>query len=182
MKKTIAVTAILSAYFLFLSANGFAQLRTDNRTNPGTETLLTTAEINSMLTHVNANLVSAYAANEKALRDFKKNFKDVKDVSWYNLSNGYAAEFTDKDIKSSVLYNKAGRWQYTIRRYGERDLPVDVRSLVKSQYYDCSITGIDEVRVDQKIIYLVHMEDENTWKNVRVCDGEISLIENYDKD
>ena len=182
MKRKIAVIAILSAYFLILSTKGFAQSMTDKRTIPGTESLLATAEYSSLLSHNNAVVASAYDVNSKALRDFKKNFKNITDEIWYSVPSGYDAEFTENGIKNSVVYNKAGHWQYTIQHYDENSLPDAVRSIVKSQYYDCSITAVDEIQADQKTIYLVHMQDKNTWKNVRVCDGEMTLLEDYDKE
>ncbi|HTQ65187.1 MAG TPA: hypothetical protein VMI12_10335 [Puia sp.] len=181
MKKTNAVIAILSAYFLVLSINGFAQLRTDKSTIPGTETLLTTAALSSQLLHDNAIVVSAYDVNSKALRDFKKNFKNVTNEVWYSVPGGYDAEFTEDDIKNSVVYNKEGRWEYTIQRYGEDKLPDEIRSIVKSQYYDYSISTVDEIHVDQKPIYIVHMQDKDSWKNVRVYDGEMTVIEDFNK-
>src|SRR5262249_36229714 len=100
---------------------------------------------------------------------------------WYKLEDGYLAEFSADDIKTSVLYDNRGWWKYSIRRYNESKLPADVRRIVKSTYFDYTITLIEEINVHEKVIYLVHIEDSKTLKNLRVCDGEMEIIEEYDK-
>ena len=70
---------------------------------------------------------------------------------------------------------------FTIIYYDEKKLPPEVRAIGKSTYYDYSITRVDEIHVNSQIIYQVHMQDENTWKNIRVCDGSIEVVEDYNK-
>jgi hypothetical protein len=43
-----------------------------------------------------------------------------------------------------IGYGKHGYWLYTIRRYDEKNLPADVRALVKSTYYDYTFLHIDK--------------------------------------
>jgi len=74
------------------------------------------------------------------------------------------------------FYNKKGRLLYTIDYYGEKGLPVAVRTTVKSEYYDYSIISVEEVKVQGRHIYLVDMEDAATIKTVRVEDGEMELV------
>ncbi len=56
-------------------------------------------------------------------------------------------------------------------------------ALVKSQYYDYTITLVEEIEVPMKpLVYVVHMEDSATLKNVRVSDREMEVLEEYKKD
>jgi hypothetical protein len=71
--------------------------------------------------------------------------------------------------------------KFTISYYDEKKLPDEIRSIVKSTYYDYSITCVEEIHIDSKIIYIVHMQDDKTWKNVRICDGEMEIVEDFDK-
>ncbi|MGI8952391.1 MAG: hypothetical protein ACR2FN_12510 [Chitinophagaceae bacterium] len=67
-------------------------------------------------------------------------------------------------------------------RYDETKLPHDVRAQVKSTYYDYAITTVDEVHYQGQIVYLVHMQDANTWKIIRVnSDGEMDVYQAFDK-
>lgn len=119
--------------------------------------------------------------NSRAMRDFKKNFPTVEGATWSSIKDGWVASFVQQDIRSTVVYNEHGDWQFTINYYGEHHLPSEVRAAVKSTYFDCSISGVEEVHVQDKTVYLVHLQDEKTWKKVRVYEGEMELIENFDK-
>jgi hypothetical protein len=52
---------------------------------------------------------------------------------------------------------------------------------VKSNYYDYTITVVQEITLHSQTIYLVHMQDETTWKVLKVADGEMSIIEDFNK-
>ncbi|MBS1597916.1 MAG: hypothetical protein JST75_06805 [Bacteroidetes bacterium] len=119
--------------------------------------------------------------NSKAMRDFKRSFPDAEDEQWYSFKDGYAVRFKEEGKDHMVTYNRGGDWQYTIANYGERNLPQDIRALVKSTYYDYTITLVQEVTAHDQTVYLVHMQDESTWKTLRVSDGEMSIIEDFNK-
>ena len=54
----------------------------------------------------------------------------------------------------------------------------EVRALVKTTYYDYTISHIDEIHLTEQsnTIYLVLIEDDKTFKTIRVCDGEMEEI------
>jgi hypothetical protein len=62
-------------------------------------------------------------------------------------------------------------------------LPKDVRALVRSTYYDYHITQADEIlqHGNEEPVYLVHLKDEKSWKNIMIKDGEIIEREEYGK-
>jgi hypothetical protein len=81
-----------------------------------------------------------------------------------------------------VFYDNKGRWVYTIKWYGEKDLPRSVRTLVKRTWYDHTITQVDEVlQGNAPVVYIVHMEDATSWINVRICEQEITETTEYVK-
>jgi hypothetical protein len=115
--------------------------------------------------------------NIKAVRSFERLFKGVENTHWYNVDNGLIVYFTDNGIKSRANYSKNGGWLSTIRSYAEEHLPKDIRAQVKREYYDYSITWINEISNETQLYYVVHMQDKTSWKNVVVCDGEMAVIE-----
>jgi len=119
--------------------------------------------------------------NTKAMRDFKKTYPHIESEKWFSFKDGFAAKFTEDGIQRMVTYNRIGDWLYTIAYYEEKQLPEDIRALVKSSYYDYTITVVQEITARQQTIYLVHMQDANTWKTVRVADGEMSVVEDFNK-
>ena len=130
-------------------------------------------------TLINAGSETINTINTRVVRDFVKNYRDVFDEKWYKVSNGYIAKFVRNGLENMAAYNTSGHWMFTIIYYDEKKLPPEVRAIVKSTYYDYSITRVDEIHVNSQIIYQVHMQDENTWKNIRVCDGSIEVVEDY---
>jgi hypothetical protein len=61
-------------------------------------------------------------------------------------------------------------------------MPRDVRAMVKSQYYDYTITLVEEIIEPFKpLVYVVHLEDVETLKNIRVSEREMEVMDEYKK-
>ncbi len=119
--------------------------------------------------------------NVKAVRDFDLAFVNATDKHWYVLEDGFVVYFIMNRIQMKTFYDKKGNRMHTLRFYSEEKLPFDVRDLVKRNYYDCHIYLVIEIDKDNKTVYLVKMEDKNSWKMVRVADDELTEVENFRK-
>ena len=129
-----------------------------------------------------ATPASAVEINNKAVRNFTKDYKKATGVKWMKTSGGqFAAYFSNDNIQSLVVYNKKGNYECMLRYYQEEKLPREIRGLVKSTYYDYDIYLITEVNRNEKIAYVVKMEDKTSWKTVKVVDGEMEVMEDYTK-
>src|SRR5438309_9686049 len=84
------------------------------------------------------NLGSDRAA-VKAAREFWKKYGEGKNESWYKLEAGFLAEFSETSIKYKSVFDRKGNWLYSIKEYSEKELPKEVRDLVKGAYYDYTI-------------------------------------------
>jgi len=111
----------------------------------------------------------------RATREFWKKHGEGKDEKWYKFPKGYLAEFMDGDIGTKVVYDIKGNWCYTLRQYTEKELPKEVRALVKSTYYDFSIGWVKEVSQFQSLVYIVHIDNAPEWKDLIVRDGELEV-------
>jgi len=120
--------------------------------------------------------------NTRALRDFFSKYECASDVAWYTVSNGYIVRFRIDSAFSRSAYNTKGNWVYTIKQYAEKQMPKAVRALVKSTYYDYSITLVEEIeQPNDHVRYLVHLQDNISWKNVLVSDGQMEVVEDKKK-
>lgn len=118
----------------------------------------------------------------KAARDFAERYPEVEEPRWYIAKNGFIVRFELDSIDSRSAYNLRGAWVYTIKVYPEKKMARSVRHLVKSTYYDYTITQIEEIdRPNEHKVYIVHMYDSTTWKNVQVRDGELKVLEEFKK-
>jgi hypothetical protein len=124
-------------------------------------------------TFLNINSLRTERAGVKAAREFWKMNGEEKNEKWYKLPGGYLAEFNEGSIQNKVVFDKNGNWVYTMREYSEKELPKDVRRLVKSIYYDFSIGWVKEVSQFQSQVYVVHIDGPSEWKDLLVRDGEI---------
>jgi hypothetical protein len=118
--------------------------------------------------------------NVSAVRDFVTRFNDPANARWFKLQDAtYMAKFEVPDISYRVAYSNRGDWLYTIQTYYEKKLPRDVRGIVKSKYYDYSITQVEQVEHPEAIatVYIVHLKDDKSWKMVRVCNGEMDEMQ-----
>jgi hypothetical protein len=120
-------------------------------------------------------------ANLHAQKDFNLKYKNVSNASWYEVDGGAIARFMSGNVSTSVIYGKSGGWLQTISCYGEKCMPKDVRAIVKGTYYDYDIVNIQEVQLPDKdsSIFLVDIQDANSIKVLRVCEGEMEVIHEY---
>jgi len=119
--------------------------------------------------------------NSRAIKDFKKSFKLPSEEKWFKIETGYIVKFNQDGIQHRADYDNKGNWKATTRYYSEKQLPKDVRSQVKSVYYDYTITTVQEIIFPEHHVYLVNMEDEKTILIIRICDGEMDVYKDLKK-
>lgn len=117
--------------------------------------------------------------NSKAVKNFSKSYKN--NAAWFEITDGYMAVFNEGGIKTKVYYDKKGRLIGQIRSYEEDKLPRDIRHQVRSKYYDFHINYVNELTALKTTVYLVKIEDERSFKTIRVADGEMTETEAFDK-
>ena len=128
-----------------------------------------------------ADLRSDDVVNAKVAKHFKKEHPQAMQESWYTFKDGYAARFNEGGALQMEGYSRKGNWQYTIVYTDEKKLPANIRSLVKSVYYDYEITFVEEITVHAQKIYLVYVQDSTTWKVLRVTDDEMVIMDDFNK-
>lgn len=119
----------------------------------------------------------------KVMRDFLKRDQSATNADWMEVETGFVVKYTDKrNNHCRTVYNSRGAYVYTIKQYGENNLSRPVRGIVKSQYYDYTITLVEEIHQPMKpIVYLVHLEDDYGFKHVQISDGEMEVTKEYKK-
>lgn len=173
------VAILLSA---LVTTNGAKAQKTDFSAlyNDGSKVTLTKA-VPANLTY-EANALSGIST--KAIKDFSKTHKNVSNEKWNTTADGFSATFTENDAYNVVFYSKKGSWVGEMKGYVEEKMPAAIRKIVKREYYDSKITYVQEVETlnsYRNVTYIVHLEDANTIKLVRVCDGEMDVCQQYTK-
>ena len=119
-----------------------------------------------------------FKTSAKIQTEFDKLFTNAENVSWIALDKEFVARFSMNDQNHQALLNKKGALIYHISYGSEKNLPVDVRKLVKSTYFDYSITRTFKVEEDRRTIWVVNMEDDKKLIVVRVENGEMEEVSN----
>lgn len=129
------------------------------------------------------NILRSNEINVWAIRDFMTRFEGVEDAVWFLVpKGGNEAYFIRDGFGNRVIYDKSGGWQMSLLVYEENKLPRDIRSLVKSYYYDYDLVLVEEVRTLGGTEFIVYMEDKSSLKLLRVTDkGEMDLFQELDK-
>jgi hypothetical protein len=182
MKKIISLPVILGFFcFAAMPNTSGAQTMDKNPISMKSNTLSAAMKLTENANNEIAEITYVNEVNQKAMRDFKKTFKDVSNEKWYSVKNGFLAEFSSNSSKNRVVYDKKGHWVFTVSYYEEKSLPAEIRAIVKPVYYDYTISRVEEVHTDDKTIYIIHVQNGTRLKTLRVCDGEMDLIEDLPK-
>ncbi len=117
--------------------------------------------------------------NAKAIMHFNTTYKNVSDVQWSVVPDGYMVFFSAQGNTNRVFYGKHGNWKFSVSYYGENKLPKEIRSQVKSVYYDFAIKSVQEINLTGKTVYLVYIEGDNSSKQLKLSDGEMEVVKDF---
>lgn len=137
---------------------------------------------------VNPDLAAAHMLNRnevniRAVRDFMKRFDQVDHTRWFSTpEGGYESYFMQNGYWDRVYYDKRGNWLCSLICYGETKLTRDIRSFVKSAYFDFDITMVEELRRPEGIEYAINLENSSEIRIVKVNrEGELEVLQELDK-
>jgi hypothetical protein len=119
--------------------------------------------------------------NQKVTQAFDRNFKDAVGQRWYQLNKNFLVEFIREDMQNKALFQKNGYLIYHISYGFEQNLPDDVKRLVRGAYGDYNITRAVNVLQENRNIWVLNLEGLKKLILVRVEDGELQEVGNYEK-
>jgi hypothetical protein len=182
MKKIISLPVIFSlCCFAAMPNRAGAQAMAKNTVIVKSQYLSAAMKLTEDSKSEIAEVAYVNTVNQKAMLDFKKTFKDVNNEKWYQVKTGFLAEFSFNETKNRVVYDTKGNWRFTVSYYAEKNLPAEIRAIVKPVYYDYTISRVEEVHAGDKIIYIVHVQNASSLKTLRVCEGEMDLMADFPK-
>ena len=119
----------------------------------------------------------------KAMRDFIKRNSKAVNIEWMLVNGGYVVKYNDnRNSNCRTVYSCHGNYVYTIKQYNEQQMLHEIRDMVKRTWYDYAINLVEEVLVPAKpVVYIVHLQDAATLKNIRISEGEMEVIEDHNR-
>lgn len=124
---------------------------------------------------------STATVNDKIAKSFKKYFGSAAEQNWSVVDGNFLNRFHSNGVLTNALFSKNGNLIYTITYGTEKNMPEDIRKIVKSEYYDYSITMAIEVQQDKRDIWVVKVDNADEQITVRVEDGEMEAMQKFDK-
>lgn len=124
---------------------------------------------------------SSVTVSSRINKAFSQVFQGATHLRWYEIDKNYLVKFIMNDQENRALFTGGGRLVYHISYGTEKNLPADVRDLIKSRYYDQTITRILKVNQDERLIWVVSMEDKKEYIMVRVEDNEMEETKRMEK-
>ena len=146
--------------------------------------LISPLRAQNAIASVNINEIKtkhAYALNDKAERNFRREFRTVYNPKWVEKEDGFRAKFVENDISYMVDYDKKGNWLNTISNYSEDHLDTHIANAVKMAFLGYAIVHVTEIKKGKATIYLVKIDNQKLLKTIRVENGEMDVYESYVK-
>ncbi len=122
--------------------------------------------------------------NVKAVKNFKRSYKDASNETWATTADGFTASFNAAGISNKIFYDTKGKWSGSLKGYTEDKMDADVRSIVKNSYAGYKINYVKEVETPASLgapTYIVYIENNNSIKLVRVCNGDMDVYQEFQK-
>jgi len=136
----------------------------------------------------NPDLTGVYILNRNeiniwAVRDFLDRFDKVDNDIWFlTAKGGFEAYFIQDGYGERVIYDKYGGWQSSLISYREDKLPRDIRTEVKSTYFDMDISMVEEVQTIEGVEYVINLEDKSNIKVIKVNkEGVMEVLQDLNK-
>jgi hypothetical protein len=113
--------------------------------------------------------------------EFYKLFNNAENVRWNIINRNYGVTFGINDLRYRVLLNPKGKLIYKITYGKEKQLPKEIRKMVKGRYVEFIITAVSLVEEADRKIWVINLEDDSEYVIARVENNEIGENMRYTK-
>ncbi len=161
----LLLTGTVFSQHIFHPKNNAAYIYGDKLSNPAGDRSIATGRVSIF-----------------ALKSFAKEFPNVSDEKWYRIKDKYLVEFVKNDNRQKALYNMKGTLIYNINYGSEKDLPADIRKMIKREYVEYLILRATNVNEHNRNIWVIDLREDNQLVIARVENKIIEGIYRYQTD
>jgi len=119
--------------------------------------------------------------SQKVSESFASLFKGAEAPKWFVADKNYVVDFILNNQVNKAEFTKNGHLVYHMAFGNEKQMPTDIRTIVKSKYFDFSINSTVKITYLEKSAWIVNIEDAEHFLVVRVVDGVMDVIEKIAK-
>lgn len=118
--------------------------------------------------------------SQLALTAFKDSFQNVTYSKWYRVrKNNYLVYFKANENVSRALYDAKGNLVSYFFYGSEKDLPLDIKSLVMGKYPDYDILLTVEVCQGDRKIWVINLANDKSLVSIGVENGFIQVMSQF---
>jgi hypothetical protein len=117
--------------------------------------------------------------SEKVTKSFNHLFKDASTPVWYTYNKRIIVNFILNDQRNKAVFEKNGRLVYHLIFGTEKQMPADVRTTVKSKYFDYAINSTVNVNTEGRSIWIVNISDPKEIMVLRIEDGVMDVRDRF---
>jgi hypothetical protein len=121
------------------------------------------------------------SVSQKVSDSFNSLFKGAKAPKWFEADKNYVVDFILNDQVNKAEFTKKGRLVYHMAFGNEKQMPTDIRTMVKSKYFDFAINSTVEINYEEKSAWIVNVEDDQQFLVIRVADGVMDVLDKIEK-
>lgn len=174
MKTKIISPLACCLLFVLITNGSFSQATINNKDLNKTVTISASHD-----RKINNSGNASLAINKKIQKSFSGYFAGITGQNWSMAGKKFHCSFYINGIPACVLFDKNGHLIYVVTYGKEKDMPSDIRKIVKSEYYDYMITLAIEVKENGRDIWVVNMKNDSIHLTVRLEDGEMELVREF---
>jgi hypothetical protein len=120
--------------------------------------------------------------SQKVSEAFASLFKGAEAPKWYKAADqNYVVDFIMNNQVNKAEFTKKGSLVYHMAFGNEKQMPADIRTIVKSKYFDFTINSTVKITYEEKSAWIVNIEDADHFLVVRVVDGVMDVVDKVSK-
>lgn len=119
--------------------------------------------------------------SKKVSDSFAGLFKGAEEPKWFQSNKNYVVRFILNNQPNKAEFTKNGNLVYHMAFGNEKQMPADIRTIVKSKYFDYKINSTVKVDFEEKSAWIVNVEDGKQFYVLRVLDGVMDVLDRINK-
>ena len=144
--------------------------------------LIFTVGINDVHAQAQLDEVTVPGAEGKAVvaqrvsDSFDQLFKGAAGSEWTPANKNFIVNFNLNNQKNKAEFTGDGRLLYLIVYGHEKEMPAELRTIVKSTYFDYTINSTVKIKFEGRVFWIINLEDANDLIVLRVEGDNMDVI------
>lgn len=112
---------------------------------------------------------------------FASLFVGAQEPKWFQSDKNFVVRFIMDNQQNKAEFTRKGDLVYHMAFGYEKEMPADIRTIVKSKYFDYTINSTVKVEYEGKSAWIVNIEDGKQYFVLRVVDGVMDVLDKINK-